>query len=354
MMTSHCSRILVNMQGRVMNRVGFLLIIFWVLLSHSSAQDKIIFPKDHTLEDQLVYIDSAEIELDDKINFLENILIMKEEEIEKSQLYQIKYQLANYYYHKQNFLLAVKYFKESLLLNSELYQSKIDQQIIELQKKDQLQQEQIETQIGIRNFFAIIFVIFVFIAGFLFVKYYRKNQEHQYLQSQHKKLQTLATKDPLTNLANRRSMKEKLQYEIYRYQRNKKEFSVIISDIDHFKRFNDQFGHDCGDYVLETLSLIITQKLRKQDIIGRWGGEEFLILLPETSIDGAFIVAEKIRKEIMKYNFKYEDKLLSITMTFGISTYNSFIGLKNCVKQADIALYKGKNSGRNCVIAYES
>lgn len=154
-----------------MNRIGFLLIIFWGLLSHSSAQGKIIFPKDYTLEDQLAYIDSAEIELDNKINFLENILIIKEEEIEKSQMYQIKYQLANYYYHKQNFLLAVKYFKESLLLNTELYQSKIDQQIIELQKKDQIQQEQIETQIDIRNFFAIIFVIFVLIAGFLFVKY---------------------------------------------------------------------------------------------------------------------------------------------------------------------------------------
>ncbi len=147
-------------------------------------------------------------------------------------------------------------------------------------------------------------------------------------------------------------MVEKLRYEKYRYQRNNKSFCVVMCDIDKFKDFNDKNGHDCGDYVLKQLAKVMLNILRKQDIVSRWGGEEFLILLPETSLAGSSIAAEKLRKSIESTEFHYKEEKFNVTITCGLSVYNENIGIKNCVKEADMALYEGKEKGRNCVIAF--
>lgn len=161
-----------------------------------------------------------------------------------------------------------------------------------------------------------------------------------------------ANTDPLTNLLNRRGMYEKLNYEMIRAERSNNIFCLAMADIDHFKKFNDEFGHDCGDFVLSEVSKIFTNFFRKQDVVSRWGGEEFLMLLPETKIDGATHVLEIIRQKIESHEFLFEGKVFNnVSATFGVCQCDFKMGLEYCIKIADDALYKGKKTGRNKVVA---
>ncbi|MCK4654413.1 MAG: GGDEF domain-containing protein [Candidatus Cloacimonetes bacterium] len=164
------------------------------------------------------------------------------------------------------------------------------------------------------------------------------------------KLELIAKTDPLTNLSNRRDMIEKIEHEQKRFGRNGKPFILVMSDIDYFKSVNDRYGHDGGDFVLESIAKLMQSVVRKQDIVGRWGGEEFLILLPETDLEGGRALAEKIRKNISITPYVFSDKKIPITMTFGVSVYNKPMDLDLCIKKADEALYKGKKRGKNCVV----
>ena len=175
----------------------------------------------------------------------------------------------------------------------------------------------------------------------------RKNQE---LRKAYKKLELLARTDSLTRLSNRRAMWDRINHEIHRFERNKRPFAFIIGDIDNFKKVNDQYGHDAGDFILKEISRILLSSVRKQDTVCRWGGEEFLFLLPETNVDGASVIAEKIRKKIAEHPFVYKGLRISVTMTFGVSVYNKLMNIDNCIKQADLALYKGKKQGKNQVV----
>lgn len=163
-------------------------------------------------------------------------------------------------------------------------------------------------------------------------------------------LQELAGTDPLTGLYNRRKMIEEAKREKTRCDRSSKPFTFILLDIDLFKKINDSYGHEAGDYVLVKLSEIIKKTLREQDLCCRWGGEEFLILLPETDRSGGFLSAEKIRKAVLKYSFEYKKEKLKISITSGVAQYRKEKTIDSCINDADIALYKGKNSGRNQTI----
>ena len=174
-----------------------------------------------------------------------------------------------------------------------------------------------------------------------------KNKE---LQKAYKQLDHLARTDPLTNLSNRRDMLEKLEYEKHRSKRSKSPFVLIMADIDDFKYINDNYGHDAGDYVLVKLSNLMRNIIRKQDIIARWGGEEFLLFLPETDIFGGKILAEKIRKHIINTRFEFKGKKVPVSVTFGVSEYNNNLTLDDCITKADKALYEGKKKGKNCVV----
>ena len=179
--------------------------------------------------------------------------------------------------------------------------------------------------------------------------------KNKILEAIREKLELLSRTDPLTGLLNRRAMWERLEQERIRFERNKKPFALIIGDIDDFKRFNDEFGHQCGDFILKSTASIIKSLIRKQDILARWGGEEFLLLLPETDEEGAYILAEKVRKKLSEINFKYNGVDHAVTMTFGISVYNSMNKkINDCLREADQALYAGKRSGKNCVVKYSS
>ncbi len=172
------------------------------------------------------------------------------------------------------------------------------------------------------------------------------------LEEMNQRLYEKATKDALTKLFNRRKMNDLIEYEYDRSLRNKLPFSIIITDIDYFKKVNDSYGHECGDIVLEQVSSILMSMVRKQDQVGRWGGEEFLLLLPDTETDGALTLSEKIRTEIEKSTYTCEEFTLKITMTFGVSSFSEEKTGKTVIKEADLALYAGKNQGRNRCIAY--
>ena len=134
---------------------------------------------------------------------------------------------------------------------------------------------------------------------------------------------------------------------------NEGHLSVIMFDIDFFKRFNDTYGHACGDYVLQTVAKIIKSNIRDKDMASRYGGEEFTVLLNETSTEDAMIVAERIRSKVEQFDFCYEDQHVKVTISIGVSTFdtqhNPVTSPKLLVDQADQALYVSKRSGRNRV-----
>ncbi len=163
-------------------------------------------------------------------------------------------------------------------------------------------------------------------------------------------LKKAALKDPLTDLSNRRDFSERFYNEVARFNRNERGLSLIISDIDHFKLFNDTHGHDCGDAILVQIAGIFKSSLRSQDISCRWGGEEFVIALPETKHENAVLTAEKLRETIESAVFVYKNRNLKVTMSFGVSSYRKGQSLEDCIKSADKGLYEAKNSGRNRVI----
>ncbi len=150
------------------------------------------------------------------------------------------------------------------------------------------------------------------------------------------KMEHMAIIDMLTGLYNRRHILELVEREYERYQRYNSSFSIIMMDLDHFKTINDRYGHQAGDCVLQQLSAIFESSLRKMDIPGRMGGEEFIILLPETELRQAGQVAERIRAKIESTPFDFDGQILQVTASFGVATMASSISsLQELVSVAD-------------------
>ena len=184
----------------------------------------------------------------------------------------------------------------------------------------------------------------------LLMAYEKIEKQKVELSKAYDKMETLARTDPLTGLSNRRDFLEKLQFEITRFERTQIPFSIILCDIDDFKQVNDQYGHDSGDYVLAGIADIMKSTIRKQDIVGRWGGEEFILLLPDAQLGGGKRAAESIRKNIEAKSFHFNNNIFSVTMTFGVSQFDGSMDMVTCIKKADEALYSGKGVGKNRVI----
>jgi diguanylate cyclase len=167
-------------------------------------------------------------------------------------------------------------------------------------------------------------------------------------------LKSVANLDYLTNTFNRRGMTEKISEEVARYNRTTNPFSFVICDIDHFKNFNDQYGHSAGDRVLIEIANTLKKHLRRTDYLCRWGGEEFLIMLCNSNYDDAIKVAENFRQGVEALNVNWEkDTILKVTMTFGVCEYDPTIGYETTISNVDAALYEGKNSGRNKVVGFK-
>ena len=156
--------------------------------------------------------------------------------------------------------------------------------------------------------------------------------------------------DPLTGLLNRRYFDEQTRKEVARSRRHGLRFSVLMIDIDHFKRVNDSYGHPVGDLAIKALAEVCSNALRPQDILARYGGEEFVLTLPHTSSDGAGVVAERIRQTVEQVVLDTEAGPVRFTVSIGISTYSRDLPLEQIVGRADEALYRAKQRGRNCVV----
>jgi diguanylate cyclase (GGDEF)-like protein/PAS domain S-box-containing protein len=165
------------------------------------------------------------------------------------------------------------------------------------------------------------------------------------------KLEILSLTDPLTKAYNRRYMTEKLEEEIERAKRNNSTFSIIMVDIDHFKRINDNFGHNMGDLVLQKVTEMIKNRIRKIDVLARWGGEEFLILLLDTPVDKAVVLAEELRQKLSLMEIP---KVQAVTASFGVAGYCLGDNIDTLVKRADDMMYKAKREGRNKVVSLSS
>ncbi len=159
----------------------------------------------------------------------------------------------------------------------------------------------------------------------------------------------LSITDALTNLYNRRYFETVFAREFARAKRYNSDLSLVIVDIDWFKKINDTYGHLCGDYVLKELSWLMTENFRQTDIIFRYGGEEFVILLTETPSETAGIPVERLRKAVQENKFRYKGNDLNITISAGISSNKDVTGDGEMFENADTALYKAKEEGRNCI-----
>lgn len=170
-----------------------------------------------------------------------------------------------------------------------------------------------------------------------------------------------ATLDALTGFNNRRQLEERIKQEVSSAKRQKRNLCAIMTDIDFFKSVNDTYGHATGDLVLKTVSRVIKLQLRDYDIAGRYGGEEFSIILPYTRILEAKMVAERLRKaventkiDISKVNNETNDKNISVTISLGIAEYENGDDEHTILQKADKALYKAKEGGRNKAEIYEN
>lgn len=161
---------------------------------------------------------------------------------------------------------------------------------------------------------------------------------------------SLARTDELTGLLNRREINALIEYEMVRAERNKHEFSVIMTDIDFFKDVNDVHGHLVGDRVLQEIAQLLSQNIRAQDFVARWGGEEFLLLLPETPAEEAVELADRLRQAINALPMAGNETLFYTTMSFGVCGHEAGMSLNTLINCADKALYLCKNSGRNKVM----
>ena len=163
------------------------------------------------------------------------------------------------------------------------------------------------------------------------------------------RLRVMAATDSLTGLYNRRHIIGIAEYEKTRRRRSHRPLSFIIADIDDFKIVNDRYGHEAGDQALVLVSQRMRGVLREQDSVARWGGEEFLVLLPDTELRTAVAVAERIRKTIALSPVVQGENELAVTMTLGVDECREDEGVDACIARADNALYHGKKSGKNCV-----
>jgi diguanylate cyclase (GGDEF)-like protein len=168
----------------------------------------------------------------------------------------------------------------------------------------------------------------------------------------HEEIYRLTTIDGLTQIFNKRYFLETLEREIARSHRYRREMSLVMFDIDHFKKINDSYGHLAGDYVLKHLAQTVKTRIRREDCFARYGGEEFSIVLPEIDGLNSKPFAEKIRQLVEATEFKFENTTMPVTISMGVATMDmDSTDPQALIKRADERLYEAKSSGRNCVCA---
>jgi len=200
---------------------------------------------------------------------------------------------------------------------------------------------------SLKEVFGIIVVSALIMLGLIFwIRILKKDINNR--KELEKELQKLSIIDSLTGIFNRYKIDSALKQQIAYSKRSNTPLSIIFFDIDHFKRINDTYGHQAGDEILKKLTVLIKEHLREYDIFGRWGGEEFIIILPDTSVKQAVKVAQKLKSIIEKNKFKYIDKL---TCSFGVTELKPEDNSDSFLTRVDSLMYEAKKRGRNKIIS---
>ncbi len=191
------------------------------------------------------------------------------------------------------------------------------------------------------------FLTITFLAAFY--EYSREDSFQQALEIS-KEFEKLAKLDPLTKLSNRRDALEKLTYEYSRMERTKEPLSILLCDLDHFKAVNDNYGHPAGDKLLQEISLQFKSCIRAQDTVSRWGGEEFLFILPQTDAQQAIQLSEKLHQCLRSLSVSYQAHQISCTISIGACEISPEKSISEVLQLADNALYQAKDQGRNMTV----
>jgi diguanylate cyclase (GGDEF)-like protein len=158
--------------------------------------------------------------------------------------------------------------------------------------------------------------------------------------------------DALTGLPNRREFNERLEERMGAWKRRNEVFSLLLLDVDHFKKLNDRFGHLAGDQVLSTIGRALRGAIRREDAVARFGGEEFAILLPSTSMDDAILAAQKVREAVARIAINRNNQQITVTVSGGLATIEANEKVEMLIQRADSALYAAKGAGRNCTFLH--
>jgi len=276
--------------------------------------------------------------------------------------------ISGLYYLTERYKLAYDYYKKFKKIDDEIFNQSREKEIYKIQtqykyaqeiKQNEILKLKIEKEKNIQRYLIIISLLIILSFLIFYNKYRFKKETNEILKEKNKeirkmnfKLNDLAYYDHLTGLNNRRSFLKLAKKEAKRFDRSGHKFSFLMIDIDNFKKINDKLGHNGGDSILKQFTLKLKKETREQDIVSRWGGEEFLLLLPETDIKGAYKVASKIRKVIAGSKFEYKEKNIHLTITCGLTEYSNEKDILKTINEADKALYEGKKDGKNCVKSY--
>jgi len=314
------------------------------------------------------------------LDFLYKALDLARKSDLKSEMLKIYSTLSSVYLALEDYQKAHEYIYLSYELRENIFNEERSKQLAEIQTRYESEKKEKENEIlkreneikemalwkqrNLRNSLIALSVLGLLLALSVTNRYRLKTRankelekanlevqlQREALRRAYQKLDVVAREDPLTHLSNRRDMIDKIRLEKNRLERSGKPFVLVMTDIDDFKKFNDNYGHDCGDFILVSISRLIRTQIRKQDWVSRWGGEEFLLLLPETDLEGGRVVSEKIREKVSSTPLQFKGNSLSLTMTFGVSLFNQGMKIDDCLKKADQALYRGKRKGKNRVI----
>jgi len=219
-----------------------------------------------------------------------------------------------------------------------------------LKRQREIQELQVKRQRLWLVLVATSLVLLAFLASVLFRRYQLKARTNAELAQAYGRMSQLAQLDELTGLYNRRSATARIEIETVRMSRTHSPFSLLMIDVDDFKSINDEHGHECGDAVLRHLAELLRSRVRTSDVVARWGGEEFLVILPDTAREGASVLAEEIRRSVAVSSLEFAGHEVAFTVTVGVNVYDRLGLVSDCLRGADEALYEGKRAGKNRVV----
>jgi len=317
------------------------------------------FDKNINYSSNLVYSGRVLLDLNNfqkSSEFLQESLLVSTQLKYKPDIVKSHYYLAKNYLHQNIYDKSLSHLESYKKLSEEIYNDNLSQKVslmmvkFDTKSKEQeiintkLQNESLKKDAKITFYITVIIILAALsIIILLYIVNYNRKKQAQLFQH-------LSLTDSLTALKNRRAIEDDIQNEIERYKRNNVGFTLAIGDIDYFKRFNDNYGHVCGDLVLKHIAQIIQTSIRSVDVVARWGGEEFLFMFVGTELKDSHLITEKLRNIIEQSLFHWNEEELKITMSFGLCQFDESKNLEDCIKKADDALYSAKSKGRNCVV----